>query len=65
VTAIRGGCDAAMDVVDWLLDSDPGIRWQVRAMSRTPSGGGRSRARARFARVTAAAILARQAPGGA
>ena len=35
-----------MNVIDWLLDSDPAIRWQVmRDLTDAPADGGRGRAR--------------------
>ena len=54
-----------MTVVDWLLDSDPSIRWQVmRDLTDAPSGDV-ARERARVATEGwGALVLARQAPGG-
>src|SRR5256885_11588299 len=54
-----------MNVIDWLLDSDPSIRWQVmRDLSREPADG----VAAERARVATegwgARLLALQAPDG-
>ncbi|MEO8698954.1 MAG: hypothetical protein ABI867_02890 [Kofleriaceae bacterium] len=54
-----------MDVVDWLLDSDPAIRWQALRDLSDASAAAIAGERARVAHTgLGAAILARQDPGG-
>ena len=55
-----------MDVVDWLLDSDPAIRWQVMRDLTDADPAEAAAERSRVAREALGAdLLARQGPDGA
>src|SRR6185503_2739207 len=63
---VDGGYVAGMDVIDWLLDSDPAIRWQV---MRDLTDAGPAAVAAERSRVVreafGAELFARQDPDGA
>ena len=62
-TPTRYGCD--MDVIDWLLDGDPAIRWQVLRDLTDAAPATVAAERSRVAReALGAEILARQDPDG-
>jgi hypothetical protein len=66
VVAVQNGKYRAMDTIDWLLDSDPAIRWQaMRDLSNAPPAAIAAE-RARVPREgIGAEILARQGSDGA